>query len=431
MATVLDSLTSLAAPAVGHIAQRLGESDAAVSRGVQSSVASVLGGLLTKSTDVTATHRVFDLIMSRDNAASGADDVSNLLAGMTPSPTSGLGASLLTTLFGNRVSSVGELVARSAGFKNPSSGASILSLAAPLVLGFFGKRVREGSLSIGGLTSVLAGERDGILAAAPAGLTSLVDMSGAGSRPSYVEPPRAVQERDRAAAYANPVSPPERSNRWLWPLLAIAALLLIWFTTMRGRGSTVDATVDSAVSTGSVAIDSAASRAAGAAPSATTAVSDATAKLGAFGKQALPGGVELNVPERGIESQLIAFITDTARPVNDTTWFNFDRLNFATGSATILPESEEQLNNIAAILQAYPNVNVKVGGYTDNTGDRAANRTLSQQRADAVRQALVAKSIDAKRLVAEGYGPDHPVGDNATEDGRAMNRRIALRVTKK
>lgn len=430
MATLLDSLSALAAPAVGRIAQRLGESDASVSRGVQSSIASVLGGLLTKSTDVTATHRVFDLIMSRDNAVSGVDDVDNLLSGMTPSPTSGIGASLLTTLFGNRVGSVGELIARSAGFRNPSSGGSILSLAAPMVLGFFGKRVREGSLSIGSLTSILAGERDGIVAAAPAGLTSLVDMSGAGSRPSYVEPPRPAQERDRAAAYANPVSPAERSNRWLWPLLALAALLLIWFTTMRGRGST-SAAVDTAVSTGSVAIDSAASRAAAAPSSSATATGDAAAKLGVFGKKALPGGVELNIPERGIESNLIAFITDSSRPVDKTTWFNFDRLNFATGSASILPESEEQMNNIAAILKAYPNVNVKVGGYTDNTGDPAANRTLSRQRADAVRQALTAKGIDAKRMVAEGYGSDHPVGDNATEEGRAMNRRIALRVTKK
>jgi outer membrane protein OmpA-like peptidoglycan-associated protein len=423
MATVLDSLTSLATPAVSRIAQRLGESDASVSRGVQASVASVLGGLLTKSTDVTATHRVFDLIASRDNAASGVDDISDLLGGMTPTPTSGIGASLLATLFGNRVSSVGELIARSAGFKNPSSGASVLSLAAPLVLGYFGKRVHEGSMSIGGLTSLLAGERDGILAAAPAGLTSLVDMSGAGSRPAYVEPPRSVQERDRAAAYANPVSPPERSNRWLWPLLALAALLLIWFTTMRGRGPTAGA-VDTAVSTGAVAIDSAASRAG-------AAVGDAARNLGAFGRTTLPGGVELNVPERGIESRLIAFITDSSRQVNDTTWFDFDRLNFATGSATILPESEEQLNNIAAVLKAYPKVNVKVGGYTDNTGDAAANRTLSAQRAAAVRQALIARGIDAKRMVAEGYGSGHPVGDNATEEGRAMNRRIALRVTKK
>jgi len=424
MATLLESLTSLATPAVSRIAHRLGESDAAVARGIQTSVASVLGGLLTKSADVSGIHRIFDLITSRDNASGSVDDVSSLLGGLSSPSPSASGATLLSTLFGNRVGSIGELVARAAGFKNPVSGASVLSVAAPLVLGYLGKRARDGSLNIGSLTSLLAGERDAILAAAPAGLTSLVDMSPSGARPVHIEPPRHVPDRDRAA-YVGAVSAPVRSNRWLWPLLALAALLLIWFTTMRSRG------VDSAVATGNVALDSAAARARAAVPAANTAVSDAASTLGAFGKKQLPGGVELNIPERGIESNLIAFITDSSRPVNDTTWFNFDRLNFATGSASILPESEEQLNNIAAVLKAYPDVNVKVGGYTDNTGNAAANRTLSQQRANAVRQALIGKGIAANRLVAEGYGSDHAVGDNATEEGRAQNRRIALRVTKK
>jgi K(+)-stimulated pyrophosphate-energized sodium pump len=117
--------------------------------------------------------------------------------------------------------------------------------------------------------------------------------------------------------------------------------------------------------------------------------------------------------------------------VNNTTWFEFDRLNFATSSATILPESQEQLGNIAAILDAYPNVTVKIGGYTDNSGDRAANKRLSQQRAQSVRRALVDKGIAPSRMVAEGYGDAHPVADNASEDGRARNRRIAVRVTSK
>lgn len=424
MATLLESLTSLATPAVSRIAHRLGESDAAVARGMQTSVASVLGGLLTKSADVSGIHRIFDLITSRDNASGSVDDVSSLLGGLSSPSPSASGATLLSTLFGNRVGSIGELVARAAGFKNPVSGASVLSVAAPLVLGYLGKRVRDGSLNIGSLTSLLAGERDTILAAAPAGLTSLVDMSPSGARPVHIEPPRHVPDRDRAA-YGGAVPAPVRGNRWLWPLLALAALLLIWFTTMRSRG------VDSAVATGNVALDSAAARARAAAPAANTAASDAASTLGAFGKKQLPGGVELNIPGRGIESNLIAFITDSSRPVNDTTWFNFDRLNFATASASILPESEEQLNNIAAVLKAYPDVNVKVGGYTDNTGNAAANRTLSHQRANAVRQALIGKGIAANRLVAEGYGSDHAVGDNATEEGRAQNRRIALRVTKK
>jgi outer membrane protein OmpA-like peptidoglycan-associated protein len=424
MATLLDSLTSLATPAVSRIAQRLGESDAAVARGVQTSVASVLGGLMTKSSDVSGIHHIFDLITSRDNTSGPVDDVSSLLGGKSALGASVMGAPLLSALYGNRVGSVGELVARTAGFKNPASGASVLNLTSPLVLGYLGKRVRDGSLNLASLTTQLAGERDTILAAAPAGLSSLVDMSASGARPMYVAPPRSMPERDRVAGAGH-------SNRWLWPLLALAALLLIWFTTVRGRAAAGTGIVDSAVATGSVSIDTAATRIGAATPTPSNTPSDTARRLGAFGKQPLPGGVELNIPERGIESKLIAFITDGSRPVNDTTWFNFDRLNFATASATILPESEEQLNNIAAVLKAYPDVNVKVGGYTDNSGDRAANRRLSQQRAEAVRRALVGRGIAANRLVAEGYGSDHPVGDNTTEEGRAQNRRIALRVTKK
>jgi OmpA-OmpF porin, OOP family len=74
---------------------------------------------------------------------------------------------------------------------------------------------------------------------------------------------------------------------------------------------------------------------------------------------------------------------------------------------------------------------IKLGGYTDNTGDSVNNVKLSQQRAEAAKAELVSRGIDAKRLSAEGYGPMHPVADNATEEGRARNRRIDVRVTKK
>ena len=89
------------------------------------------------------------------------------------------------------------------------------------------------------------------------------------------------------------------------------------------------------------------------------------------------------------------------------------------GKATLQPSSEEQLNNIAEILKAYPNVHVKIGGYTDNTGDAAANKALSEARAKNVMDALVAKGVDASRMESEGYGDQHPVGDNSTEEGRA------------
>ena len=161
------------------------------------------------------------------------------------------------------------------------------------------------------------------------------------------------------------------------------------------------------------------------------AASSAMSALGDFFKTSLPNGVELNIPKFGIENKLLTFIQDSSKPVDDTTWFNFDRLLFDTGKATLQPSSEEQLNNIAEILKAYPNVHVKIGGYTDNTGDPAANKTLSEARAKNVMDALVSKGVDASRLASEGYGDQYPVADNSTEEGRAQNRRIALRVTQK
>jgi len=216
-------------------------------------------------------------------------------------------------------------------------------------------------------------------------------------------------------------------NKWIWPLAAIAAVAIAWFAFTRGRAPSVPPVIG----TGAAVLESTTVKTGAAVKAAAGEVTEAAAGFGAFMKKMLPGGIELNIPERGIESKLIAFIEDSTRAVSDTTWFDFDRLNFATGSATILPESQEQINNIVAVLKAYPNVNVKVGGYTDNVGGAAANLRLSQQRANAVRAELVNHGIPANRLQAEGYGEEHPVADNSTEEGRARNRRIALKVTKK
>jgi len=159
--------------------------------------------------------------------------------------------------------------------------------------------------------------------------------------------------------------------------------------------------------------------------------SQALDALGKFFGKKLPNGVELSIPEFGVENKLITFIEDAQLPVDDKTRFSFDRLTFETGKATLKPESQEQLQNIAEILKAYPKVSIKLGGYTDNTGDPQANLKLSQQRADTVMADLVKLGVDASRLEAEGYGQEHPVADNSTEEGRAQNRRIDMRVTAK
>ena len=157
----------------------------------------------------------------------------------------------------------------------------------------------------------------------------------------------------------------------------------------------------------------------------------AMANLGAFLSRRLPSNVDLNVPEHGVETQIIAFLDDPSQPTDPVVWFNFDRLLFETGSATLKPASQEQLKNVTEILKAYPAVIIKIGGYTDNVGDPAANLKLSQDRAANVRAAIVALGVAPERLSAEGYGEQYPVADNSTDAGRAQNRRIAMRVTEK
>jgi K(+)-stimulated pyrophosphate-energized sodium pump len=146
----------------------------------------------------------------------------------------------------------------------------------------------------------------------------------------------------------------------------------------------------------------------------------------------LDNGLEMSIAADGnpIEVGLVDFIRSD-KPVDKTTWFDFDRLLFETGKSTLKPESQEQLKNVSEILKAFPAVNIKLGGYTDNTGDANANLKLSADRASAVEGELVKMGIDNNRIDSEGYGDQYPVADNATEEGREKNRRISIRVTKK
>ena len=435
MASLLNWITEIITPdAVSNIAARLGESDVSVSRGLHAGVTSMLAGLVARTGDTGLMRQIYDLASKGEGEVNTAFDLTTTLgkANTAGSSTSRLASTVLSNVFGGRLSEVDGIVARAAGFEKPSSGASILALAAPIVLGFLGPRIRERGLGLSAFTSMLASQRDTVLDAAPPGIRGLIDSAPGSVRADG--PPNGRRAPVAATPPRVAVTPPK--NRWLWPVICgIAAIALLWALLARTRPEVSPtlgtATVDSAAAASRSALDSTAATAARVLDSAAGAVSNAVRNAGDFVKRTLPSGIVLNVPSAGIESRLVAFIQDGSRSVNDTTWFDFDRLNFATGSATILPESQEQLDNIAEVLRAYPNVTVKVGGYTDNTGDPAANMRLSQSRAESVRTALIGKGIGAARMVAEGYGDKHPVADNATPDGRARNRRIALRVTAK
>ncbi len=149
--------------------------------------------------------------------------------------------------------------------------------------------------------------------------------------------------------------------------------------------------------------------------------------------KALSTGFSLSGNLTGIEAQLVGFIEDAGKKIDKTTWFDFDRLLFKSGSAELeMDKSKDQLVNVAEILKAYPKVKLKVGGYTDNQGKADANKKLSLARAQTVQKAIVALGIKADRLEPEGYGAEHPVCPaNDTDECRAKNRRISLRATAK
>ena len=390
MSSLLDSLQEQISPdVVRSLASSLGEPNGSVQKALQGGSAAMLATLASRAQDQGFLSQIMNLIshFSARNAMGAAAGVGTT----TSSTVAQSGSSFLNTLFGGDLSKLTAQIAETSGIRASSAG-SVLVAAAPIVLGTLASKVNSQNLSLSGLGGMLTGE-----------LPRLRNLLPAGSSKVSAEVPR-VQDVVRP-----------KSTNWLWSVAALALLLfgLIW---LLNRNNSVDNAVSQTVAT---------------AKQAGNAIGNGAASLGAFVKTSLPDGVALNIPQNGMESRLLSFITDPSAQVNNTTWFEFDRLLFDTGSATLQASSQEQLQNIANILRAYPNVHVRIGGYTDNQGDAAANQKLSQDRADSVMHQLVVLGVDPSHLDARGYGDDSPVADNATDAGRAQNRRIALRVTQK
>jgi outer membrane protein OmpA-like peptidoglycan-associated protein len=118
--------------------------------------------------------------------------------------------------------------------------------------------------------------------------------------------------------------------------------------------------------------------------------------------------------------------------VTDKEVIILEQVQFDTGKATIKKVSDPLLDEVAGVLKEHPEIlKIEVQGHTDSRGSRALNRQLSQARAEAVMKALVARSVAASRLQAKGYGPDVPIGDNKTDEGRQKNRRVQFNILEK
>lgn len=122
-----------------------------------------------------------------------------------------------------------------------------------------------------------------------------------------------------------------------------------------------------------------------------------------------------------------AEVTRVGEGINVT--FNEDQgVHFDTNKSEVKGISANTLNSMADILKEYPKTNVLVEGHTDSAGPDDYNMNLSKERATSVTEYLISQGIDKNRLTTKWYGENQPVGDNATKEGKAKNRRVELAI---
>lgn len=436
MANIIDLAKGLFTnDTIAAASSSLGESHENVQKAVTGAVPAILAGLLNKA---GSGGGISNLVNSASQLTSGGD-LGNLLGGATSggSGSSWLsqGASLLQSIFGNKLGSIGNMLSGFSGIKE-SSASSLLSLAVPAILSLIGRHSNGSDEK--SILGYLNNQKDNIMSAVPSGL-DLSNALGVSSR-SDISNKVSGALSGASDTVRNTVSSVEQtakkgSSGWLWILLlALAALLLWWLLGKNGcnKGNETPATDTMQTDTSM--------QPAPATTENTSHYDSATGNyiydVGPDKEIKLADGTVLNVGANSTEAKLFNFLNDASQNVDtvDKTkgWITLDRVYFETGKSVLTAESQQQLKNIAAILKAFPDAKVKFGGYTDNTGNGAINTRLSGERAAIALGELVKSGIDKTRLASEGYGPEHPVcAANDTDPCKAQNRRVDVRVTAK
>lgn len=427
---------------ISKAAGTLGESESGITKALSGAIPSVLAGLISNNAN-HGSSGIMDLV----KGAAGSGLLGNLgnLFG-SESHSTGMASTVLgwlKTIFGSRLNNIINSISGFAGINN-SSASSILSLAAPAVLGAVGKHVADNNISEGGLSSLLNSAKSSVLSAVPAGLNlsnalGIEDLNNLDTKVSAV----AHEATGHVKHAADQVEEAAGGGmKWLWPLVLLLALAgIIYFLTQKGcnnkEGDTTGGTTATTETTNTAnATDTSAAAANTTASVGTvdTVTGDFIYNVGKMIKIDLPNnGGSLEVGENSTEAKLVKFL-QSSDPVDTAkgNWFDFTNVHFKTGSSDITEESMTQLKNMVSISKAFPTAAFKVGGYTDNTGNDAKNVELSKKRAAIVAKQLVTLGSAAQSIVSsDGYGSKFPIGDNNTAEGRAQNRRVSVNVKAK
>ena len=137
----------------------------------------------------------------------------------------------------------------------------------------------------------------------------------------------------------------------------------------------------------------------------------------------------MSLAQKGAEERARQLRNFSARETERGLVIRFLNLNFERESASLTSRVEGSINELADFLEAYPERNIRIEGHTDNTGSANFNRTLSQERANVVRDALISRGINTDRIEAVGFGEQYPIAPNDTEAARRQNRRVEVVIS--
>lgn len=397
---ILDAVKGFITPdLIGSAASFLGESDSSVGKALTGLVPAALAGITQKAESAGGADAVLGLAKKAFDSGILGNLASNFMSGGGGIPEGA--PALLQGILGSHVGGIGNAIAQFAGIKG-SSAASLLGSVLPLALGLLGKHAGDSGLSGSGLLSLLTSQKSSIMNALPAGLNLSGILGGAAA-------PKPAQHHQQEE--------PKKSGGWLTPLLLGVAAVALLLYLMKGCGAHKE---EVKVVETPVVVDS---------PKVEVAVPAAPA----MEKITLPDGSMIDARTNGFEHGLVACLNDAACQAGKDKWFDFDDINFDLNSAVITEASMRQVKNLVAVLKAFPKAKIKIGGYTDKTGNEDANKKLSGDRAAAVLAALKANGASEAQLEgAEGYGSEFAkVAKEASEEERRVDRRISVSLREK
>lgn len=436
----------------------IGEKEDKVKIALEGLVPTFVGGLMKRASNEAGATTLMNVVKKGSTNGSIIAQLDGLLtnkesfAGFVEK-----GNSVVSMLLPDKKSSIATMISQFAGVRN-SSATALLSVVAALVVDKLGSLVTSQGLDKAGLANVILDQRSILLDETPESLQpKMIDVLGLATFMSEeIKPVQFATGtiKSNTTQTITPKKPVENSPvtysdkdydseqsagmiipKWLLPTFFIAVVLggigyfaatYDWSKVSNNSSIETDTSQSEQVTNAQIDTTNLPQDTATAKVDSTALPATSSSKtLGVN----LPNGQKLDLQEGTFNYKFAKYLTDSSAKVNQS--FTFDNLNFESNTPILVAGSDKTIQDLAKIMLAYPRVQVKLTGYTDNTGDSIQNRRLSLKRAFAIKSVLIANGVQDLRVDFAGRGSSNPVASNATEEGKAKNRRIEVKVVKK